>query len=172
MRCVTRRRCPAGFLPPPHGKALHGPARHPGSPGFQYSCPVLKNPQCLIFHFSIQKKSLRGDKADTIYSEFEAELSEMAETLSEIGATIRDSAELDPNTSYSRKFAVILQQYIEELSTSIIRVLQICRQRHRSKLGEEAYDSEQSREDLTKYDESIQNHKRLGIKLNRMAPRL
>jgi hypothetical protein len=119
-----------------------------------------------------KKKSLRGDNADTTYSEFEAELSEMAQTLSEIGATIRDSAELDPNTSYSRKFAVILQQYIEELSTSIIRVLQICKQRHRSKLGEEAYDSEQSREDLTKYDQSIQNHKRLGIKLSRMAPRL
>lgn len=119
-----------------------------------------------------KKKSTRGSNGDAIYSKFEAELSEMEQELSGIGATIRGSSELDPNTSYSRKFAVILQQYIEELDTSMVRLAQICRQRLLAQIGEQPYDQDQAREDLTKYDESIQNHKRLGVKLSHMAPRL
>ncbi len=117
-------------------------------------------------------KATRGGNAEATYSGFEAELIELEQTLSDIDAIIKGSSELDPNTSYSRNFAAILQQYITELKTSIMRLSQICRQRHHAQTGEQIYDPEQARDDLTKYDESIQNHKRLGIKLSQMAPSL
>jgi hypothetical protein len=62
--------------------------------------------------------------------------------------------------------------YLLYSETSIIRLSQICSKRRCAQSGEQAYDPEQARDDLTKYDESIQNHKRLGVKLSQMAASL
>lgn len=172
MRAVTRKQSVAGFWPRHRKKRLMAQlvtlAHRVSGIHARYS-----KIHSALFSFSPFKiKATHGGNADAVYSGFEAELLELGQTLSDISAIIKGSSELEPNTSYSRNFAAILQQYITELETSITRLSEICRHRHRAQIGEQAYDPEQARDDLTKYDQSIQNHKRLGIKLSQMAPSL
>ena len=107
---------------------------------------------------------------DAQYAGFEAQLNEMQTELGSIEVTL-GSAPPEPNTSYSRKFVVVLRDYIQALSHSIQCLSEICGHRNRVDITQGSAGPE-SRAELTRYDQAIQVHKRLGVKLTRMVTRL
>jgi hypothetical protein len=126
-----------------------------------------------LFSVSLfKKKPWRKAGGESAYAGFESELTDMAANLAEVDSMIRKDVPMEPNTSYSRKFAAILKEYIAALSTSMVQLAEICNHRDRWDRGEDPYSPDQSREDRINYDESIQHHRALGVKLSHMATRL
>lgn len=126
-----------------------------------------------VFSVSLFRKlTRRKGGGDSLYAGFESDLKALAESLAEIGSSLGSSVRPEPNTTFSRKFGRTLEDYVKELTTSIVLLAEICEHRDRWQKGEAPYDSDQSRIDRTHYDESIQRHRRLGIKLSRMVERL
>lgn len=119
----------------------------------------------------IRRTKSRGD-GDSMYADFEAELEELRGQLVSIEAILGSDAPPEPNTSYSRKFVVILKEYVQALATSILQLGGICEQRGLSGKGEDFSTASERRDELTRYDGSIQLHKRLGFKLTQMVTRL
>ena len=103
---------------------------------------------------------------------YEAELNQLHEDLSKVGEIIASGEPLEPKTTFSREFEDALGEYIDALSISIIRLSAICRHQYCWDKGTQPYDTDQSRNDRTSYDESIQHYRRLGARLNQMVTRL
>ncbi len=125
-----------------------------------------------MFSVSLFKKLSRIKDSDPRYGDMEAELKAMAESLTEISSSLHHAAEIEPSTTFSRKMTLTLEGYIEELSSSILLLAVISHRRDSWGRGEARYDSEQSRIDRTRYDESMQRHRRLGVQLSKMIERL
>ncbi len=119
-----------------------------------------------------RKRTKRSGEETSIHSEYEIELKQLAAKLSEISAMLSDGTPLEPRTTFSREFSAALDEYIGALSKSIIRLAEICQHRYSWEKGGLTFDSDQSRQDRTSYDESIQHYKRLGAKLNQLVTRL
>jgi hypothetical protein len=125
-----------------------------------------------MFSVSLFRKLSRIKDGDPCYGDMEAELKALAENLAEICSSLHHAAETEPSTTFSRKMTLTLEDYIKELSSSILLLAVISHRRDSWGRGQEPYDSEQSRIDRTHYDESMQRHRRLGVQLSKMIERL
>jgi hypothetical protein len=123
-----------------------------------------------LFKKRPKRKRKAGD--ESAYVGFESDLKDMVANLAGIDSMISQDLPMEPTTTFSRKFATVLKEYITALSTSIVQLSEICSHRDRWDRGEEPYDPDQSRVDRMHYDESLQHHRALGVKLSHMAARL
>ncbi|MCB1859193.1 MAG: hypothetical protein KDI63_13010 [Gammaproteobacteria bacterium] len=126
-----------------------------------------------LFSFSLFRKRPKHQlKGQSLHSHYESELIRLSEELAGISAIMRSGAELEPKTTFSREFAVVLDDYIQALSVSIGHLSEICNHQSHWDKGDQPFDASQSRVDRTHYDESIQHYRRLGARLNQLVMRL
>lgn len=121
----------------------------------------------------LKRRTKFRDDGDSVYAGFDTELKELRGQLDSIEAILGSDDPLEPSTSYSRKFVLVLKDYVQALSTSILCLGEICQQRNRPPdQSEDSSDVSRQRAELTRYDGAIQLHKRLGVKLTKMVTRL
>jgi hypothetical protein len=125
-----------------------------------------------VFSFSISQLKFNFWKGkDPEYCSYESDLAQLCDELEEIRSII-EREELEPANTISREFAFALDVYLIALSDAITGLSTICGHRCRDSTGVEAYSSKQDWADRHEYDNSIQQYRRLGQRLEHLFKRL
>lgn len=126
-----------------------------------------------VFSFSISQLKLTfWRETDPEYCEHEEKLNQLREELATIRSIIDKEDELEPLNTVGREFAFALDVYIIALDDAIRCLATICARRFRDGRGEERYDPKQEWADRAKYDDAIQQYRRLGKRLEDLFERL
>ncbi|MCP4288310.1 MAG: hypothetical protein GY792_28430 [Gammaproteobacteria bacterium] len=126
-----------------------------------------------VFSFSISQLKLSFWKGkEPEYCTYESELAQLCRELEEARALIDSKEDLEPANTVSREFAFSLDVYIIALSDAVRELSEICGHRCREAKGLEPYDAKQERANRHDYDNSIQQYRRLGERLNLLFKKL
>jgi len=106
------------------------------------------------------------------YCDYESKLIQLDKELMEIRSIIDVEDELEPANTVSREFAFALDVYIIALSDAIKGLSTICQRQCQDRKGLETYSAEQNRSDRYDYDNSIQQYRRLGKRLDQLFKRM
>jgi len=126
-----------------------------------------------VFSFSISQLKLKFWKGrDPEYCKYESDLNQLRGELEEIRSIIGREEELETANTVSREFAFALDVYLIALSDAITGLSKICSHRCRDATGVETYSTKQDWADRHEYDNSIQQYRRLGQRLEHLFKRL